>query len=118
MKIKSIKKEELETMSYDDLAYIIYTSCSTGKPKGVKVSHKSLSNYITWAIKQYVHNEETNFPLFSSVAFDLTVTSIYAPLCSGNTIYIYQNSNPELLLKEIITDNKVHPRTFYFIARS
>ena len=91
----------------DDLAYIIYTSGSTGKPKGVKVSHKSLSNYITWAIKQYVHNEETNFPLFSSVAFDLTVTSIYAPLCSGNTIYIYQNSNPELLLKEIITDNKV-----------
>ena len=53
----------------DDLAYIIYTSGSTGKPKGVKVSHKSLSNYITWAIKQYVHNEETNFPLFSSVAF-------------------------------------------------
>ena len=90
-----------------DIAYIIYTSGSTGKPKGVKICHKSLSNYIIWAIKQYVNNEETNFPLFSSVAFDLTVTSIYTPLCSGNSIYIYQNNNAELLLKEIIEDNKV-----------
>ena len=91
----------------DDLAYIIYTSGSTGNPKGVKISHKSLSNYICWAIKQYVHGEETNFPLFSSVAFDLTVTSIYTPLCSGNSIYIYQNDNAQLLLEEIIKDNHV-----------
>lgn len=103
--------DSIENFDYDlkeeDLAYIIYTSGSTGKPKGVKICHKSLSNYIRWAIKQYVHGEETNFPLFSSVAFDLTVTSIYTPLCSGNTIYIYQNDNAELLLKDIITDNKV-----------
>ena len=70
---------------------MIYTSGSTGKPKGVKISHKSLSNYISWAIDTYVNNEETNFPLFSSIAFDLTVTSIYTPLCSGNCIYIYKN---------------------------
>lgn len=92
----------------DDLAYIIYTSGSTGKPKGVKITHGSLSNYITWAIKQYVHGEETNFPLFSSVAFDLTVTSIYTPICSGNTIYIYKNDNIQILLKEIVEDKKVH----------
>ncbi len=91
----------------NDLAYIIYTSGSTGNPKGVKIAHKSLSNYIRWAIKQYVNGEETNFPLFSSVAFDLTVTSIYTPLCSGNSIYIYQNKNAQLLLKEIIEDNHV-----------
>ena len=106
------QKDDIENLDYDlkenDLAYIIYTSGSTGNPKGVKISHKSLSNYICWAIKQYVHDEETNFPLFSSVAFDLTVTSIYAPLCSGNSIYIYQNDNVQLLLEEIINDNHVH----------
>ncbi len=102
-----------ESLNFDydlkenDLAYIIYTSGSTGNPKGVKISHKSLSNYICWAIKQYVHDEKTNFPLFSSIAFDLTVTSIYTPLCSGNSIYIYQNENAQLLLEEIIKDNKV-----------
>ncbi len=104
-------KEDIVNIDYalkeDDLAYIIYTSGSTGNPKGVKISHKSLANYICWAIKQYVHGEETNFPLFSSVAFDLTVTSVYTPLCSGNSIYIYQNENAQLLLEEIIKDNHV-----------
>ena len=95
------------TINPCDLAYIIYTSGSTGKPKGVKITHKSLCNYITWAMKQYVGNEVTNFPLFSSVAFDLTVTSIYTPICSGNAIYIYKNENAYLLLKQIIDDKKV-----------
>lgn len=91
----------------NDLSYMIYTSGSTGKPKGVKISHKSLSNYISWAVDTYVNNEETNFPLFSSIAFDLTVTSIYTPLCSGNCIYIYKNDNIQLLFKDLIEDKKV-----------
>lgn len=97
----------INTVSSDDLAYVIYTSGSTGNPKGVKISNKSLTNYIYWANRYYVRGEKTNFPLYSSIAFDLTVTSIFTPLISGNTIYIYENSNPELLLKEIIDDNKV-----------
>ena len=94
-------------LNKNDLSYMIYTSGSTGKPKGVKISHKSLSNYISWAIDTYVNNEETNFPLFSSIAFDLTVTSIYTPLCSGNCIYIYKNNNIQLLFKNLIEDRKV-----------
>ena len=90
-----------------NLAYIIYTSGSTGNPKGVKIAHESLSNYISWANTVYVQNEECNFPLYSSIAFDLTVTSIFTPLISGNTIYIYNNSNPELCLKQMIDDKKV-----------
>ena len=90
-----------------NLAYIIYTSGSTGNPKGVKIAHESLTNYITWANDVYVKNEECNFPLYSSIAFDLTVTSIFTPLISGNSIYIYNNNNPELLLKQIIDDKKV-----------
>lgn len=90
----------------NDLSYMIYTSGSTGKPKGVKISHKSLSNYISWAVDTYVNNEETNFPLFSSIAFDLTVTSIYTPLCSGNCIYIYKNDNIQLLFKDLVEDKK------------
>ena len=90
-----------------DLSYMIYTSGSTGKPKGVKISHKSLSNYISWAIDTYVNNEETNFPLFSSIAFDLTVTSIYTPLCSGNCIYVYKDDNIQLLFKKLVEDKKV-----------
>lgn len=97
-----------ETISESDLAYIIYTSGSTGKPKGVGITNRSLSNYISFCKKQYVCNETTNFPLYSSIAFDLTVTSIYTPLTTGNAIYIYRNENPQLLLKNIVDDKKVH----------
>lgn len=97
-----------EKPSKDELAYIIYTSGSTGKPKGVQICHESLSNYIQWSKDTYVKNEVTNFPLYSSIAFDLTVTSIYTPLITGNTLYIYENSNPQLLLKQILDDKKVH----------
>jgi len=76
-----------------NLAYIIYTSGSTGKPKGVMIEHQSLIHYIYWAIDTYVQKElQENFGLFSSLSFDLTVTSIYAPLLSGNTINVYSPS--------------------------
>lgn len=101
------KKQFSFTPKLTDLAYIIYTSGSTGTPKGVKITHKSLTNYITWAVSQYVRGETTNFPLYSSISFDLTVTSIYTPLISGNAIYIFENSNPQLLLKDIIDSKKV-----------
>ena len=104
---KSNVKDIESKLCPDDIAYIIYTSGSTGKPKGVKITHKSLSNYVMWASKYYTNSEKTNFPLFSSVAFDLTVTSIYVPLCTENSIFVYKNDNAELLLKEIIEDNQV-----------
>ena len=92
----------------DTIAYIIYTSGSTGSPKGVRISNRSLTNYIKWGIKKYVGNETTNFPLYSSISFDLTVTSIYVPLASGNAIYIYNESNPIVLFKKIFSDKKTH----------
>jgi thioester reductase-like protein len=74
--------------STEDLAYIIYTSGSTGKPKGVMVTQQGLVNYIWWAKEAYLHNEPVDFPLYSSISFDLTVTSIYTPLISGGRIVV------------------------------
>jgi len=71
------------------LAYVIYTSGSTGKPKGVMIEHRSLVNYIWWARKQYSKDEALTWPLFSSLSFDLTVTSIFTPLISGGRIVAY-----------------------------
>lgn len=94
--------------SLNNLAYIIYTSGSTGKPKGVKIAHESLSNYISWANEVYVKDSPCNFPLYSSISFDLTVTTVFTPLISGNCIYIYKDDNSQLLFKKIIDDRKVH----------
>jgi amino acid adenylation domain-containing protein/non-ribosomal peptide synthase protein (TIGR01720 family) len=89
-----------------DPAYVIYTSGSTGRPKGVVVEHRALVNYVWWAAKMYVKNETVGFPFHTSTAFDLTVTSIYTPLLTGNAIYIY-GGNKEFSVERIFEENKV-----------
>lgn len=76
--------------SPNDIAYVIYTSGSTGTPKGVMIEHRSLVNYIWWAREKYCGGERLTWPLFSSLAFDLTVTSIFTPLISGGQIRVYR----------------------------
>jgi len=92
----------------NDLVYVIYTSGSTGKPKGTMIEHQGLVNYIWWAKKMYVKNEDEVFPLYSSLAFDLTVTSIFAPLISGSKIIIYDENrdDEEYVLYRIVKENK------------
>ncbi|MEM9821011.1 MAG: AMP-binding protein [Bacteroidota bacterium] len=71
------------------LAYVIYTSGSTGKPKGVMIQHDALKNYLDDGLKRYRSNGQAlHFPLFTSLSFDLTQTSIYLTLSSGGTLAI------------------------------
>ena len=74
----------------DDLAYLIYTSGSTGRPKGVLIEHGGLADYLDWASRQYVRGDRLTFPLCTSMAFDLTVTSLFLPLITGGTLEIYR----------------------------
>ncbi|MGD2092950.1 MAG: amino acid adenylation domain-containing protein, partial [Candidatus Aminicenantes bacterium] len=90
-----------------NLAYIIYTSGSTGFPKGVAVQHQSVVNYIKWAENVYLQGKKYDFPLYSSLAVDLTVTSIYLPLISGNKLFIYKGGEHEDVISEIIRENRV-----------
>ena len=69
-------------------AYVIYTSGSTGAPKGVVVSHEGLINYLIWSMKEYGVQSGNGAPVHSSLAFDLTVTSIYPPLLSGRPLVL------------------------------
>jgi amino acid adenylation domain-containing protein len=67
----------------EDLAYVLYTSGSTGRPKGVMVSHGALAAYVDWAVKAYDVAAGAGAPLHSSVAFDLSVTSLFGPWMRG-----------------------------------
>ncbi|HYW16002.1 MAG TPA: non-ribosomal peptide synthetase [Allosphingosinicella sp.] len=66
-------------------AYLIYTSGSTGQPKGVVVEHAALENYLDWACGALPRGE---VPLFTGIAFDFAVSSLYPPLMRGDPLYL------------------------------
>ncbi|MGW7385792.1 amino acid adenylation domain-containing protein [Streptomyces sp. NPDC054794] len=85
--------ERVRPLHPDHPAYIIYTSGSTGRPKGVVVTHRPLAAYLDYARGTYPSAARTTL-LHSSVAFDMTVTTLYAPLTSGGTIRIGSLEEP------------------------
>ncbi|NIM11936.1 MAG: amino acid adenylation domain-containing protein [Candidatus Aminicenantes bacterium] len=91
----------------ENLAYVIYTSGTTGNPKGTLLRHRNVINYIWWGAGVYVKGETVSFPLFTSLSFDLTVTSIFIPLVTGNKIVIYRESEEGLLVERVARENKV-----------
>ncbi len=87
-------------VDWDNLAYIIYTSGSTGRPKGTLVTHRGLSNYLAWAAEAYETSRGVGAPLHSSVGFDLSVTSLFAPLLAGGKVALSQSDDSLAALSE------------------
>lgn len=106
--IQASESTEKENPNVNDdansLAYIIYTSGTTGHPKGVGIRHRNAVNYIAWAAKVYLNNERLNFPFYTSISFDFTVTTLFVPLITGNSIVIYPADKKEFLIERIIED--------------
>ncbi|MGB9177696.1 MAG: amino acid adenylation domain-containing protein, partial [Pyrinomonadaceae bacterium] len=76
----------------NNLAYVIYTSGSTGRPKGVMITHQGLVNYLNWCLKNYMVADGGGAPVHSSIAFDLTVTSLFCPLLTGQQVLMLGES--------------------------
>ncbi|GGN55272.1 hypothetical protein GCM10010112_05860 [Actinoplanes lobatus] len=72
----------------DELAYVIYTSGSTGRPKGVAVTHRGLANHVNWAVRDLASAGAGGGAVFSSVAFDLVVPNVWAPLLVGRPVHL------------------------------
>jgi amino acid adenylation domain-containing protein/non-ribosomal peptide synthase protein (TIGR01720 family) len=96
------------TVALENLAYVIYTSGSTGRPKGCQIEHGNLFHYLSWAARYYfLDNPESGyFALYSSLSFDLTVTSLFLPLLRGKTLYIFpQDMDLNDILLKNFSDN-------------
>jgi acyl-coenzyme A synthetase/AMP-(fatty) acid ligase/acyl carrier protein len=66
----------------------MYTSGSTGTPKGVAIEHRGLVNYLHWGSQAYAVADGRGAPVHSSIAFDLTITGLFAPLLVGRTTWL------------------------------
>lgn len=106
----TIEEHQTPHYSTDHPAYILYTSGSTGKPKGVVLNHTSLENYIDFATKKYAHSEKTVMPLFTSVGFDLTITSLFLPLCLGGILHIFEepDEGPDLSVMDVFKSDVIN----------
>jgi amino acid adenylation domain-containing protein len=93
-----------------DPAYIIFTSGSTGKPKGVVVSHRSIIDYIDWAVECFHIASSEVIGNQSPFNFDNSTLDLFLTLATGATLVII----PEQLfafpvrLMEFIVANKIN----------
>ncbi|MFF0749911.1 amino acid adenylation domain-containing protein [Streptomyces sp. NPDC004267] len=89
-------------------AYVIYTSGSTGTPKAVVIEHHALADYLGWASRTYPGVRGTSL-WHSSVSFDMTVTSLFAPLTTGGRVWAGALENDESTASEKCTFLKATP---------
>lgn len=71
-----------------DPLYLMYTSGSTGAPKAAVLAHCHLVNYLSWVVDRFSPEVGQGVPVHSSLAFDLTVTSVFAPLLAGQRLLL------------------------------
>jgi len=91
----SSPKVNCHGLSPQDIAYVIFTSGTTGKPKACMVMHGNIVNYLLALDKTILADKAIgNFPFFTSISFDGTITALAGPWLNGKTLFVFNDSEP------------------------
>ena len=109
--------------SPDALIYTVYTSGSTGRPKGVAMSHRAISNLLSWQRRDSLasDNARKRAPRtlqFASLSFDVSFQEIFSTLTGGGEIVLItedQRRDAGALLR-ILEDTRVERLFLPFVA--
>ncbi len=98
--------------SYENLAYVLFTSGTTGNPKGVMVRHSGVINLVTQAFSHYkinVGNHFSSFLFFANYVFDVHAWEIFSCLLFGHKLYIAEQAvrHDIKLLCAFVEKNKI-----------
>lgn len=85
---------EVDNLQIDtDPVYSIFTSGSTGAPKGVVISHKSVIDYIDWAVDTFKIESSAIIGNQAPFYFDNSTLDIYLMYATGATLVIIPEEN-------------------------
>ncbi len=102
--------ENTKTLIDTDPIYAIFTSGSTGVPKGVLVSHRSVIDYINWAIDTYNVTEKEIIGSQKPFYFDGSTLDIYLMLATGAKLLIVPENKYTFPIKliEYINEKQIN----------
>lgn len=113
----------LPKLSGEQLVYIIFTSGSTGTPKAAAIQHKGFANMVLhWYCEKFALQQAFSTLLCTSLSFDLTQKTIFAPLIFGGVLHLYAEAqyDPEQIVKLIESHHvgwfSTTPSAFYPLA--
>ncbi|MFH7000352.1 amino acid adenylation domain-containing protein [Flavobacterium sp. FlaQc-57] len=98
------------TVSPENMAYILYTSGSTGNPKGVPITHKNLVNFLcSMAIEPGI-NENDRLLSITTISFDIAGLELFLPLIKGATLIIadHETARDGRLLLELVKSENIN----------
>jgi amino acid adenylation domain-containing protein/FkbM family methyltransferase len=88
----------------DSLVYSVYTSGSTGRPKGVAMSHRAISNLLSFQRRDSEAAGALRTLQFASLSFDVSFQEIFSTLTAGGEIVLVgeeERRDPSRLLRRI-----------------
>ncbi|MYW14184.1 AMP-binding protein, partial [Streptomyces sp. SID2955] len=72
----------------EDVAYVTQVPAAAGHPLAVAVTHRGLAHHVRSAVRALTGAGDGGTAVFASVASELTVAGLWAPLCAGQRVLL------------------------------
>ncbi len=81
-------QEERTSTTFNNFAYVMFTSGSTGQPKGVGITYEQVDRFVNWLELEFQITREDRLTSVNPWYFDNSVFDLYLSLLTGATLII------------------------------